>query len=139
MRLSTMASLTWLGTGSPPRAALLIAPFSLVSEHTSLDVDYPMRSHSMGTEAAFLEWYPVLVPNPGSETSTRFFWSILFNWFTVGVLLFVTSIDLDERKKYTPFVYGDSINSLTCGGAVKTSGRFFDRNASHSLTLMCSV
>ncbi|KAG7548907.1 hypothetical protein FFLO_03199 [Filobasidium floriforme] len=93
----------------------------LDNEHTSLDVDYPTRGHSMGTEAAFLEWYPVLVPNPGSETSTRIFWSILFNWFTVGVLHFVTSIDLEERKKYTPFVYGDSIDSLTCGGAVKTS------------------
>ena len=73
MRLSPMASLTWLGTGRRLRAALLIGPFSLVSEHISLDVDYPMRGHSMGTEAAFLEWFPVLVPNPGSETSTRFF------------------------------------------------------------------
>lgn len=86
-----------------------------------------MRSAEVGDEEAFLAWFPVPDPSPTSETATKFFWCFLLNWFTVGVLHTITSLDLDGRQKNTPSSANEAVNRPRCSGSLRlaTTGRLF--------------
>jgi hypothetical protein len=47
-----------------------------------------------------LSWFPGYYITI-TETGTKLFWAVVLNWFAVGVLHVMPSLDLDEKKKIT--------------------------------------